>query len=171
MSQAPARHLTDDARGKCDDGSRGSGTSSTLSTSQDLPVIGNVIENMNSVCSLVLWALASSFINGRGWKLFLWLLGTCSSIPFYVCSEFFLFWLLTSSPVHHQPREHVLCCVGTSALPSPGAVSRREFLKPRSGRISNDTAPGWCTVTGLAVTIKFLEKCPWAVVSSLTVRL
>lgn len=142
-----------------------------MGTSQDLPVLGNVTENMNSVCSLVLWVLASSFINGRGWKLFLRLLGTCSSIPFYVCSEFFLFWLLTSSPVHHQPRERVLRCVGTSALPSPGAVLRREFLKPRGGRIPNNMAPGWCTVVGLEVTIKFLEKCRWAVVSSLTVRL
>lgn len=88
---------------------------------------------------------------------------------FIFALEFFLFWLLTSSPVHHQPQERVLCCVGTSALPSPGAVSRREFLKPRGGRIPNDTAPGWCTVTGLAVTVKFLEKCPWAVASSLTV--
>ena len=42
-------------------------------------------------CILILWALVSSSVNGRGWKLFLWVFTTFSSIPFYFGSEFFLF--------------------------------------------------------------------------------
>lgn len=50
---------------------------------------------------LVLGALVSLSINGRGWKLFLWVLTTYSSIPLYFCLVFCFVFLLGAllSPV------------------------------------------------------------------------
>lgn len=62
---------------------------------------------------LALWALVSLSINGRGWKLFLWVLATFSSIPLYFCLVIYLFILL-----------------GALLLPVTGAGTRRGVGDP-----------------------------------------